>query len=54
VTTDELAQSYLLAHDNLLISQEHKLRERVQKLEIEKNQFDKLAAQIAALEKKIK
>lgn len=42
------------AHDNLLISQEKKLRQRVQKLEVEKSQFDRLAAQIRALEAEIK
>ncbi len=44
----------MLAHDNLLISQEHRLRERVEKLEVEKNQFDQLAAEIQALKRRIK
>jgi hypothetical protein len=43
----------MLAHDNLLIDQSHKLRRQVEKLEVEKTQFDRLAAQIARLEARI-
>lgn len=53
VAPDDLLAQYELAHDNLLISQEHKLRVRVEKLEVEKSQFDKLAAQIRRLEKRV-
>jgi integrase len=54
VTVDDLLRQYLLAHDNLIIDQSHRLMERIQKLEVEKTQFDRLAAQIKALEAKIK
>lgn len=53
VSHDDLLQSYMLAHDNLLIDQSHKLLQRCEKLEVEKTQFDRLAAQIRALEAKI-
>jgi hypothetical protein len=54
ITTEDLYNQFMLAHDNLLISQEHKLQKKVEKLEVEKTQFDRLAAQIKALEAKIK
>ena len=54
VSHDDLLQSYMLAHDNLLIDQSHKLQKKVERLEVEKNQFDRSAARIAALEAKIK
>ena len=44
VTTEDLLCQYLLAHDNLLISQEHVWKRKAEKLEVEKSQFDKLAA----------
>jgi site-specific recombinase XerD len=52
-TKEKLLVEYLKGHDNLLISQEHKLRQRVEKLEVERSQLDRLALQLAALEKKI-
>lgn len=54
ITTEDLLTQYELAHDNLLISQEHKLILKVEKLEVEKNQFDALAAEIAEIKKVIK
>ena len=53
ITTEDLYNQFMLAHDNLLIDQSHKLQRKVEKLEVEKNQFDRLAAQIKALEQKI-
>jgi len=49
-TNDKLLVQYLKAHDNLLISQEHKLRRQVEKLVVEKNSFEMLAAKIEQLE----
>lgn len=46
VTTDELLAQYELAHDNLVIEQSHKLRKRIQTLEVERSQFEQLAAEI--------
>lgn len=53
VTPDDLLAQYELAHDNLLISQENRLMRKVEKLEVGKTQFERLAAQIAAKEQKI-
>ena len=39
--------------DNLTINPENRLRCKVEKLEVEKTQFDRLAAQIEELEKKV-
>ena len=50
----DLLNEWLKFADELVLSEEARLRERVEKLEVEKTQFDRLAAQIAALEKKIK
>lgn len=53
-TDDELLEQYRLkAVDNLTINEENRLRLKVEKLEVEKNQFEKLAAQVAALEQKL-
>jgi hypothetical protein len=54
VSNNDLLNQYMLAHNNLLISQEHKLRERVHKLEVEKTAYEALAAKVASLEQKIK
>jgi integrase len=51
---DFIVSEYWKAVDNLTINPENKLRRKVEKLEVEKTQFDRLAAQIAALEAKIK
>ena len=42
VTDDDLYNQYMKAHDNLLISQEHKLRRQVEKLEVEASQLQRL------------
>lgn len=52
-TEDEILVEYMKAVDNLTINEENRLKRKVEKLEIEKNQFDKLAAQIRALEMKV-
>lgn len=52
-TDENKLTEYLKAHDNLLISEEHALLQRVQKLEVEKSQLDRLAAKLAALEQRI-
>ena len=48
ITTEDLYNQFMLAHDNLLIDQSHKLQRKVEKLEVEKTQFDRLAAQIGS------
>ena len=53
-TEDEMLEEYLKAADNLTINEENRLRKKVEKLEVEKNQFDALAAEIEALKRKIK
>jgi site-specific recombinase XerD len=52
----EMLDTYMSAVDNgfFAISEEKKWKRRAEKLEVEKTQFDRLAAQIRALEAKIK
>lgn len=54
ITPDDLYNQYMLAHDNLLISQEKKLTRRVQKLEVEKTQIEALALELEKVKKAIK
>lgn len=49
-TVEEMLEFYMTAIDNLTINPENRLMRRVEKLEVEKTQFDRLAAQIARLE----
>jgi site-specific recombinase XerD len=51
ISAGDLFQSYMLAHDKLVISQEHKLRERVQKLEVERNEIQALALELEKIKK---
>jgi len=51
---DYIIKEYYKAVDNLTIDPANKLRKKVEKLEVEKSQYDRLAAQLAALEQKIK
>ena len=53
-TEDEMLEEYMKAVDNLTINPENRLRRKVEKLEVEKTQFDRLAAQIEELRSKIK
>ena len=53
-TEAEMLHEYEKAIDALTIDPANRLRKKVEKLEVEKTQFDRLAAQIAALEAKIK
>ena len=53
-TVEENLEFYMNAVDNLTIDPANRLRKKVEKLEVEKTQFDRLAAQIKALEAKIK
>lgn len=54
VTNDDLLSQFMKAHDNLLISQEKKLRQRVQKLEVEKSQIEALALELEKVKRAIK
>jgi hypothetical protein len=51
---EDVLAEYDKAINNLTINEENRLKSKVEKLEVEKLQFERLAAQIAALEKKIK
>jgi integrase len=53
VTEKRLQEEYFKALDLLTINPENRLRRKVEKLEVEKNQFEQLRAQIEALEQKI-
>ena len=50
VTEKALLTEYLKAVDALTINPENRLKRKVEKLEVEKNQFERLAAKIASLE----
>jgi hypothetical protein len=52
-TEDEMLDEYMKAVDNLTINEENRLMREVKMLKIEANQFEKLAAKIAAIEQKI-
>lgn len=51
---DFIVSEYRKGIDNLTINPENRLLRKVEKLKVEKTQFDRLAAQIRALEAKIK
>jgi hypothetical protein len=51
---DYIVKEYRKAIDLLTIDPANRLRKKVEKLEVEKSQYDRLAAQLAALEQKIK
>ena len=53
-TEEEMLEEYMKAVDNLTINPENRLRRKVEKLEVQKSQFDRLAAQIEELKQKIK
>lgn len=53
-TEDEMLEEYMKGVDNLTINPENRLKRRVEKLEVEKTQFERLAAKIAEIEQKIK
>jgi hypothetical protein len=54
ITTEDLYNQFMLAHDNLLIDQSHKLLRRCEKLEVEASQLQRLQAAVQRLEAKIK
>jgi hypothetical protein len=49
----DLQEEYLKAADNLTINEENRLRKKVEKLEVEKTQFEQLAAEIREIKKVI-
>ena len=53
-TEEEMYQEYQKAIDNLTIDPANRLQRKVEKLEVEKNQFDSLAAEIVIIKKKFK
>jgi integrase len=50
----DLEAEYMKAVDNLTINEENRLKRKVEKLEVEKNQFERLAAEIQEIKKAIK
>jgi hypothetical protein len=54
ITTEDLYNQFMLAHDNLLIDQSHKLRRKIQTMEVEASQLQKLQAAVHRLEQKMK
>jgi integrase len=53
-TEDELLEDYMHAIDLLTINEENRLKIKIEKLEVEKSQFEALSSKIEAIEKKIK
>jgi integrase/recombinase XerD len=53
-TEEEMAQEYMKAVNNLTINEENRLKMKIEKLEVERSQFETLASKIEAIEKKIK
>jgi integrase len=53
ITEQELLQEYLKVVNDLTIDPANRLRRKVEKLEVEKNKYDALAADIEALKKKV-
>ena len=53
-TEDEMLDEYMKARDNLTINEENRLKRRVEKLEVEASQLQRLQAAVRALEQKIK
>jgi integrase len=51
---EDLLQEYLKAVNSLTINEEHRLRQKVEKLEIERSQIEAIAAEIEMLKRKIK
>jgi integrase len=53
-TEEEMYQEYTKAVNNLTINVENRLKMKIEKLEVEKTNFDALASEIAEIKKKIK
>jgi site-specific recombinase XerC len=53
ITTEDLYNQFMLAHDNLLIDQSHKLKREIEVLTIEKSKVDLALAQIEDMKKRI-
>jgi len=51
---EDLLSEYLKVVDLLTLNEEYKLRQKIEKLEVERSQFETLASKIDAIEKKIK
>jgi len=54
ITTDDLYNQFMLAHDNLLIDQSHKLQKKVEKLEVEKTEIQALALELDKVKRAMK
>jgi integrase len=51
---EEMLAEYMKAINNLTINEENRLKMKIEKLEVERSQFETLASKIEAIEKKIK
>ncbi len=51
---EEMLNEYMKAIKNLTINEENRLKMKIEKLEVERSQFETLASKIEAIEKKIK
>ena len=53
ITTEDLYNQFMLAHDNLLIDQSHKLKRKIEVLTIEKSKVDQALADIQDMKTKL-
>jgi site-specific recombinase XerC len=53
ITTEDLYNQFMLAHDNLLIDQSHKLQRKVEKLEIERSEIQSLRLELEKVKRAI-
>ncbi|MGB8160699.1 MAG: hypothetical protein WCE93_11190 [Nitrososphaeraceae archaeon] len=51
ITTEDLYNQFMLAHDNLLIDQSHKLQKKVERLEMDKSKLDTLSYELDQIKK---
>jgi hypothetical protein len=51
---EDLLSEYLKVVDLLTLNEEFKLRQKIEKLEVERSEFEALAADIARIKKKVK
>jgi hypothetical protein len=53
IMLEDLYQSYMLAHDDLLVDQSHKLRRKVDLLQERNDRLDAVLNRVDALEKEL-
>lgn len=54
ITTEDLYNQFMLAHDNLLIDQSHKLQKKIERLEVEKSEIQSLRLELEKVKLAVK